>query len=300
MTDDRTEEAWTLFRQIGQVLNRTRERRGLSLSEVQAQTNIRRHYLEAMEAGEFHLIPGDVYARGFLRTYARFLELQDDELMRMYEEGWRELSGRAASEAMAAASPGVSASAAPPMPRRSGSRVGPMFRPQRSSRFIAPLVTLVFVAVAVVVGLYYLGTGLELPTEAPPADPTPPVVTEPEPPAEPPPPDEPEPPAFSVQKLPADPQRPNVIAFATANATGPVEVIVRTGANCWYRATIDGRIVGEGTLRAGQEVRFEVETGLTVHLGNPQQITVAIGDEFTEQISAQQPRFVVVETAATP
>lgn len=288
-----------MLRQVGQVLSRTRERRGLSLSEVQAQTNIRRRYLEAMEAGDFHIIPGEVYARGFLRTYARFLELQDDELMRMFDEGWRELAGTAATEAMAAAAPPAAAVARSKVPQREPAAAGPTFRPRRTPRLLAPALVLVSVASAVAVGLYYLGSGWGMPAEGETVEPPPPIVTEPEPPPEPEP-EPPPPPALSVQPLPVDPQRPNYVTYAVGNATGPVKVVLRTGVNCWYRATVDGQVVGEGTLRAGTDISFEVETGLTLHLGNPQDITVAIGDEFSDQISAQQPRYIVVETASAP
>lgn len=295
-----------MFSQIGQVLSRTRERRGLSLSEVQTQTNIRLRYLEAMEAGDFSVIPGEVYARGFLRTYARFLQLEDEELMRMYAEACQ---GASQSDAAAAVAATATASAAPsarvakprrPKPQRaSGDGGTPIFRPQRAPRAILPAILLVAVAGAVAVGLYYLGTGIGLPAEGPPVDPEPPLVAEPEPEPPPPPPD-PEPPALSVAKQPPDPQVPNYVTYVAANATGPVEVVVRTGMNCWYRATVDGNVVGEGTLRAGEELVLTAETTVHVHLGNPQDITVTVGGEYTDHISAQQPRHVVVQAEPLP
>ncbi len=58
---------------IGTRLKAAREAKGLSLEDVQQALKIRSRYLEAIEAGELGEIPGLVYARGFIRTYARYL-----------------------------------------------------------------------------------------------------------------------------------------------------------------------------------------------------------------------------------
>ncbi len=63
--------------ETGQLLRHTREEKGLTLSEVQAETKIRERYLTAMECGNLEIIPGDVYRRGFLRSYANFLGLDE-------------------------------------------------------------------------------------------------------------------------------------------------------------------------------------------------------------------------------
>lgn len=65
--------------EIGARLRAAREAKGLSLEEVQQALKIRLRYLEAIEAGELGEIPGLVYARGFIRTYARFLEIDITE-----------------------------------------------------------------------------------------------------------------------------------------------------------------------------------------------------------------------------
>ena len=63
---------------VGEVLRRTRAGRGLSLAEASQHTRINRAYLEALEAGRLELLPAPVYARGFLRSYARYLGLDGD------------------------------------------------------------------------------------------------------------------------------------------------------------------------------------------------------------------------------
>jgi cytoskeleton protein RodZ len=65
--------------EIGSSLREVRIRRGVELAQVEADTHIRTRYLRALEDDRFDLLPGDAYVRGFLRTYADYLEL-DAEL----------------------------------------------------------------------------------------------------------------------------------------------------------------------------------------------------------------------------
>lgn len=61
--------------EIGSSLREARSMRGLELDAVQKALRIRRRYLEALESDRFEQLPGEVYARGFLREYAEFLGL---------------------------------------------------------------------------------------------------------------------------------------------------------------------------------------------------------------------------------
>jgi hypothetical protein len=72
--------------EIGRSLREARARRGLDLDEAQRALRIRRRYLEALEAERFDLLPGDVYARGFLREYAEFLGLDGSLYVREFDE----------------------------------------------------------------------------------------------------------------------------------------------------------------------------------------------------------------------
>jgi len=72
--------------QIGSVFRETRNRRKIDLSEVEAATKIRIRYLRAIENEEWDVLPGDVYARGFIRTYASFLGLDGERLAEDYRK----------------------------------------------------------------------------------------------------------------------------------------------------------------------------------------------------------------------
>lgn len=71
---------------VGTILREARNRRKVELSEVEAATRIRFRFLRAIEDEEWDVLPGGVYTRGFIRTYASFLGLDGDRLVNDYRE----------------------------------------------------------------------------------------------------------------------------------------------------------------------------------------------------------------------
>lgn len=64
---------------LGEWLRTARQGKGLTFTEIERTTRINRHYLEALETEHFDVLPAPVYARGFLRSYARALGLDPEE-----------------------------------------------------------------------------------------------------------------------------------------------------------------------------------------------------------------------------
>jgi transcriptional regulator with XRE-family HTH domain len=64
---------------VSERLREARRARGLSIADVERDIRINRIYIEAIEAEEFRLLPAPVYARGFIRAYARYLGLDPEE-----------------------------------------------------------------------------------------------------------------------------------------------------------------------------------------------------------------------------
>jgi len=60
---------------VGHSLKHAREERNMSLDEASRATKIRKEFLLAIEEDRFEVLPGDVFARGFVRSYADFLGL---------------------------------------------------------------------------------------------------------------------------------------------------------------------------------------------------------------------------------
>lgn len=70
--------------QAGADLRAARERLGWPLAEAARTLRIRPAYIAALEEGRLNLLPGNAYALGFLRTYATFLGLDPDEMLRRF------------------------------------------------------------------------------------------------------------------------------------------------------------------------------------------------------------------------
>jgi cytoskeletal protein RodZ len=70
--------------QIGARLREARMRGKIDINQVEADTKIRAKYLRAMENEEWELLPGEIYAKTFLRTYADYLGLDSRELVDDY------------------------------------------------------------------------------------------------------------------------------------------------------------------------------------------------------------------------
>ena len=65
---------------LGERLQEARQRLGVTLREAAEFTKIRTDYLQAMEANQFESIPlAEVYKRGFVKVYARYLRLDDEK-----------------------------------------------------------------------------------------------------------------------------------------------------------------------------------------------------------------------------
>ena len=75
---------------IGDQLRRERQRRGLKLEHVAAETKIGLHLLEAMEADQFDRLPGGVFTRSFLRQYAHSLGLDQEEIVAALKQQFEE------------------------------------------------------------------------------------------------------------------------------------------------------------------------------------------------------------------
>lgn len=100
---------------FGARLKREREMRGVSLHEIARNTKISTRLLAAIEADDFSVLPGGVFNRGFIRSYARCLGLNEDDVVNDYLQAIGGLSHPAPADAPAPAPP---ISPAPPAPSR--------------------------------------------------------------------------------------------------------------------------------------------------------------------------------------
>jgi cytoskeleton protein RodZ len=68
----------------GQMLRAAREEKQWSLRFTEDTTKIRVRYIQALEEEDYGILPGTTYVKGYLRTYAKHLGLNPDEIIQLY------------------------------------------------------------------------------------------------------------------------------------------------------------------------------------------------------------------------
>jgi len=91
---------------IGSQLRQAREAQALSLDQAAQATHIRLHYLEALEANQFDLLPSSAQVHGFLRAYGDYLKLNSSALLQAVDGDWK-------ASPVAVKSPPISAEISP-------------------------------------------------------------------------------------------------------------------------------------------------------------------------------------------
>ena len=71
---------------VGEFFKQVRETKGLTIDEVASKTRIRTDFLKALEDGNFAILPDQVFAKGFVRTYARSLGLDEEDAMHRFTQ----------------------------------------------------------------------------------------------------------------------------------------------------------------------------------------------------------------------
>ena len=162
---------------FGSWLRQQREIRNINLREISDNTKIGMRYLEALEEDRFEVLPAPIFAKGFLREYAKYVGLDADEVVNYY----------LAAEQRRRFDLGVEE---PPPPRPTRPAVLPHDRARRFAWIGVGLLVLLLVALAV--WLVRRGGGREE-ASAPPASAPPVSAPVPAP-----------PPAASPPRAPAD------------------------------------------------------------------------------------------------
>lgn len=75
---------------LGQQLKRAREAMGISLRDVSEQTRITMRHLEAIEADEYKHLPGGIFNKSFIKSYARHVRFDEQRALELYARTVRE------------------------------------------------------------------------------------------------------------------------------------------------------------------------------------------------------------------
>ncbi|MBS4026369.1 MAG: helix-turn-helix domain-containing protein [Clostridia bacterium] len=236
---------------LGELLKTAREEKQISLQEVEKVTKIRTAYLLALEEEKFHLLPGRIYAIGFLKSYAKFLSLSPEEIIGIYKLQFPEKSEEELKK--------------PPsfeeLPVYSG--------PSKKSHY---LIVVLAASILIAASFWYqniksgdLTNGYQVISgsneEA--TNPFEDILND-----------------IDGEGM-QDPFIP----------TAPLSLIIKIGGeDCWVRIVVDGKEVMNQTLKPGTMVEFEGNEEIFVHFGNPGVAQVYFnGDDLGIIGSSRQP-----------
>jgi Helix-turn-helix domain/RodZ C-terminal domain len=225
---------------VGAKLRDERERRGIGIDEIEAETRIRAKFLLALEEERFEALPGPAYVRAFVRDYAEQLGLDPQELV-------NDLNTRPELVEEVVMAPPRQADLPPLLGRR--------------TRIAGWIVGVAIAFVILAAGLVVLGsTGGSHPRNTVPTTPATSAAA----------------PATSAPAVPATtgstgsqpPARPAGLDLAAAG--GDVWLLVRAG-------TATGPVLYQSTLAAGGHLRFPHRRRLWVRVGAPWNLRVRAG-----------------------
>lgn len=138
---------------FGRKLRQARERRGVSLRQIAVSTKIAIGALEALERNDFSRLPGGIFSRGFVRSYALEVGLDPDETVREFLE---ECQGAPAADGPpqrlhATTEAGRSDTGSPPV--RSVDDEGAFESRQRMASVLIKIIVVSFVVAAIILYL---------------------------------------------------------------------------------------------------------------------------------------------------
>lgn len=69
---------------LGKKLKNRREELVFTIKDIEAKTNIRAKYLDAIERGEYDVLPGEVFLKGFIKNYSESLGFDSADILKQY------------------------------------------------------------------------------------------------------------------------------------------------------------------------------------------------------------------------
>jgi len=236
---------------FGETLRQARNRRGLSLRQIAASTKIPITALEALERDDVSKLPGGIFSRAFVRSYAVEVGLDPDEAVREFLARFQGQS--------------------PPSPEPQARQV-----PEQETQFegqqriASVLFKLVAISIPLIVTILYFTVrmrppaAMELEASNRPA-PSAQVADSP-------PPSAPQPadfaPAPSPPPVAAVPQSGGTSGSLPAVGSGPMRLDVHPTGRCWVSLTVDGKRAFARLMQAGQRETAVVTDAAVIEVGD--------------------------------
>jgi cytoskeletal protein RodZ len=223
---------------FGGWLRRQREMREISLRDIADRTKISLRYLEAMEEDRFDLLPAPIFAKGFLREYARYVGLSPDEVVNHY---------LAVQQQQSPEEDGV---------KKDQTLVNRPYRPVKPVRSWTYGLFLVLAVLALIALVWALVWYNNHRRTQPAAEATPPPIAAPAEPAA----------SQGAVPAPAVPDKPSA----------PLEVTLDFTANCWVEVRVDGKPLLSEERVQGESLPIAAQTSIDLQLGNAGAVEIQV------------------------
>jgi cytoskeletal protein RodZ len=225
--------------ELGQLLREAREKKGLSIADVEEDTRIRQVQIEALEQEEYSKVPSGIYRKGLIRNYAQYLGLDLKKVTDLYDP----------DDAPTGPEPVVAEGFEPPK----GMAI-------TSWLFIDIFLGILIVAGAVVVGsLVYDRWRPSLPS--PSSTPTRGASL-----------------ASPVLQL-SPTHTPSPTSTPTEIPSGRLQVDVQIIARTWLEVSVDGEPAFRGLIEAGTNWSWFAENSIAMHVGNAGGVLVTLNGQ---------------------
>src|SRR5437762_559067 len=218
---------------FGGKLRQARERRGISLRQIASSTKIAAAALDALEKNDISKLPGGIFSRAFVRSYAVEVGLDPDETVKEFLDRFNQ-DPPPSAEAMAAAIPEEER--------------------QFEHRQRQAVKALGFGVVLVVILIVILFFALRKRSVAPEPAPVAATVSSPAP--------APAPPVPEPASPPADAGAPS-----GAPVAGQLKLELQPTADCWVSLTVDGRKLFARVMHPGERDSQVVQREAIVEVG---------------------------------
>jgi cytoskeletal protein RodZ len=235
---------------VGEILSAERRRQGKQLSDVVEGTKIRSRLIDALEQGRYDDLPSPAYVKGYIQSYARFLEIPAEPLLEQFRAESVDTVRRSTPiDRYLAAIPAETV-----VPHRSVVHEIPR---NVWIAVVAGMVLLVLLLCVVAQAL------VRPPTKLPPS---------------------------SSDVAPSPGATSSIAATSTVSPTlgFTLRVSVRTGLGSSVKVTIDGHVDFNGPMQDGESKEYLVKNTAVLEIGNPDAVVVT-RDGQTVPVTAGQP-----------
>jgi cytoskeleton protein RodZ len=283
---------------LGSYLKNQRESKKISLRELAKNTKVREHILRAIEEDRHELLPPSTYVRGFLSAYAKYLRLDENEVLLRYE---RVLKGEpVASPRVEPAKPKEKvipieppkpkeeiSAPPPPKPKQKISAVQPSKRKKQILWNTKPTWVVAGVIAASLILLYFFSPYSSKPPEPVPEKPVPEKATVDEGPTA------PAPPLAAVTAVPKEkpvipgkePLTPSSPVASTTSVPEkkPLSLQLKAVEETWVSLEVDGQSGRGMTLKPGEGISVQASNRIRMILGNAGGLDLILNGKILEK-----------------